>query len=568
MKITNSILNGYENTRLIHYQDIENQLGDVVAYEDLPHTQIQGVLKSNQKINGKLMQTYSKRDNHVGIIAATRLGKTTQYVIPTILSFARAKNKRSMLISDPKGEIYRITAETLRNYGYKVKLINFRDAAHSEYWNPLTYIFCMYEEAYNLENEIETIQTKKGERKRFQGKIYEQQEELDTAVERMKTIAMEDVANEIDKLALMLISTMNTRDPYWEDSARDLLKAGIWAMLEDTHPTREDRTIITKDTFSFNTLLTIIDSMNDGRGDIYDDNGYFSNRGIESRAYRLAKNCIIENASNTRKCIVSSFNTKMSIYKNSAIRMITSCNSFKMEELVDENQPVAVYIDYRDESKAHYNVISLFIQNIYDYLIQYADRQAEGKLKKPFYLILDEFGNFPAIKDFETVISACGGRNIYFMIILQSYAQLNNVYGKNIAEIIRDNLNMHVFIGSNNPDTLSEFSKECGEITRISPLSALNGSSSEIDRYDKETIPLMPKSVLSSLKIGECIVTEANCGYVMLSKMERYYLCDEFSQLPSSYQKDYCSEINPLEKKYIYVEKPKEMPKKKFPFDF
>lgn len=568
MSIANSVLTGYENTKLIHYQDIPNQFSNVIDYEDLPHIKIQGVLKSNQIIDGRLKQIYSIKDNHVGVIAATRLGKTSQYVIPTILSFARAMNKRCMIISDPKGELYRITSETLRKYGYKVLLVSFRDAMHSEYWNPLTPIFHMYVRAYNLESEVKIIQTKKGRRKEikeFQGKLYEDQAELDIAVERMKMIAMEDVANEIDKLASMIIPTLNTRDPYWEDSARDFLKAGIWAMLEDIYPTNDQRTTITEETFSFSTLMSIIDCSTS-----YEEGEYFATREKTSRSYRLAKNCILENAPNTRKCVVSTFNSRLSIYKNSAVRLITSCNSFKMEELTNEDQPIAVYIDYPDESKAHYQVISLFIQNIYNHLIQYADKQKEGKLKNPFYLILDEFGNFPMIKDFETVISACGGRNIYFILILQSYAQLNNVYGKNTAEIIKDNLNMHVFIGSNNPDTLSEFSRECGEVTRISPLSALNGSSSEIDRYEKETIPLMPKSTLSNLQIGECIVTEANCGYVLYSKMERYYLCDVFSHLPSSSQNDYYSEISPLDKKYIYVEKPREKPKERprFNFDF
>ncbi len=552
MKITNQILTGYDNTKLLHYEDVPLTFPNTVSYEDLPNHEVNGVLKANRYIDGRLVQTYSELENHVGVIAATRLGKTTEYVIPTILSFAKQKKKKRMFISDPKGELYKITSETLRKEGYNVKLFNFRDYQHSEYWNPLTPIYRMYQKAYNLEDEVELVETDHGIRNRFRGTIYESQKLLDEIIDRTRAILIAEVENEIDKIAAITISTKKGDDPYWEDSARILLTAIIWGMLEDSHLENEEE-VITEERFSFSTALTIMDSMRDGSGARYNDSGYFTSRGPTSRALKLAKNCILENAQSTRKCIVSSFNTKMSIYKSSAIRLITSCNSFEMEELIDEDKPIAVFIAYRDEVKAHYQVISTLVQSAYTLLIEHANQKSSGKLDVPFYFILDEFGNFPKISDFETVVSACAGRNIWFILILQSYAQLNNVYGHHIAEIIRDNLNLHVFIGSNNPGTLEEFSKECGLTTRISPLCALNGSKEEIDNYQIETIPLMPKSILANLKVGECIVTEANCGYVFFSKLERYYQCKELNELPQADDKEYRVNLNPLSPQYTYV---------------
>ncbi len=549
MKITNQLLKGYENTKLIHYQD-NVELPNTVCYDDLRNCSIHGVLKANRYVNGKLIQTYSTAENHVGVVAATRLGKTTEYVIPTILSFAKQKMKRKMIISDPKGELYKTTAETLRREGYNVKLLNFRDYQHSECWNPLTPIFRMYQKAFLVEDEVDIIETDHGPRNIFRGVIYENQMELDEVIDKIKRIMLEEVGNEIDKLAAIMISTEKSNDPYWEDSARTLLTALIWGMLEDSHQTDNP---ITEENFSLSTAISIMDSMCDSNGNTYNDNGYFTSREKNSRAYILAKNCILENASGTRKCIVSCFNSKMSPYKSSSIRLITSCNSFELSELVNEEKPIAIFIAYRDEIKAHYQVISSFVQSAYSYLIEYANQRYSGKLENPFYFILDEFGNFPKINDFETVVSACAGRNIWFILVLQSYAQLYNVYGEYTAEIIRDNLNMHVFIGSNNPSTLEEFSKECGLITRVSPLSALNGDREEIDNYQIETIPLMPKSVLTTLKIGECIVTEANCGYVYFSKLERYFECKEFQNLPESNDKNYTSQVNPLSTEHTYI---------------
>lgn len=175
----------------------------------------------------------------------------------------------------------------------------------------------------------------------------------------------------------------------------------------------------------------------------------------------------------------------------------------------------------------------------------------------PFYFMLDEFGNFPALRDFDTTISACAGRNIYFTLVIQSYAQLNNVYGKDVAEIILDNLNVKIFLGSNNYDTLQQFSRECGEMTRISPLSALNGSGSEIEHYDYEleTIPLITRSRLSCFEPGEGVVLEANCDHVLLSRLERYYLCPEFSSLPIASEHEYTCTVNPFDERYLFAVK-------------
>lgn len=547
MKANNNILHGYENTQLIHYSESDTVLNQVL-YEELPAREVAGVLKGCRYVNGRLTQIYSTGESHVGVIAATRLGKTTSYVIPTIISFARQKKKKSMIISDPKGELYRRTAATLRNQGYKVKLLNFRDYFHSECWNPLTPIFRKYRRAVSIADEVTLTETENGTRNMFRGVVYEDQHELERALELAAAMLMDDVGNDIDTIAMMFMPTLSQKDPYWENAGREMLKAFLWAMLEDSNKEKDP---ITEDTFSFSTILALQLTMRSGKGISFEDGGYFTDRNASSRAYQIAKDTILNNGDTTRACILAVFNTGIAMFRESAMRLITSCNSFEMSELTEG--PTAVFIDYRDEVKIHYQMISLFIQDAYRYLIEQANERDDGRLEVPFYFVLDEFGNFPAIKDFDTTISACAGRNIFFILIIQSYAQLSNVYGTAVAEIIRDNLNMHVFMGSNNPETLEAFSRECGQKTRISPLSALNGSKEEIDHYQIETIPIVPKSMLAHFEEGECIVTEANSGYVFFSKLERFYKIDEMKELPLSSEKEYKCSVNPFDKRYTYT---------------
>lgn len=559
MEDTNNILKGYENTKYIHYTR-SDELPNTVDFAEIGKREISGVLKASHHVDGKLIQTYTEQENHVGVIAATRLGKTTSYVIPTVVSFAKQPVKRGMVISDPKGEIYRLTSETLRSEGYRVILLNFRDYVHSECWNPLTAIFRKYRKAMEVYDEVTVTDTDNGPRNEFRGTVYENQTELDQAIELVRTMMIEEVGNDIDTIALMFMPTVSQKDPYWENSARELLKAFLWAMLEDSE---RDENPITEDTFSFSTILTTLNNIHSGKGVSFEDEGYFTDREHSSRAYQIAKNTVIENGDITSSCILAVFNTGISIFRDCAMRLITSCNSFDMSSLTDG--PVAIYINYRDEVKVHYQIISLFIQDAYRYLIEHASNRDDGKLETPFYFVLDEFANMPPLKDFETTISACAGRNIWFILVIQSYAQLNSVYGSAVAEIIKDNLNVHIFFGSNNSETLEAFSKECGQQTRISPLSALNGNGAEIETYHIETIPLIPKSMLSHFHPGECIITEANSGYVMFSKLERYYLCDEFKNLKLSSEKNYRCSVNPFDKRFRYEATKR---KKRSPFGF
>ena len=126
-------------------------------------------------------------------------------------------------------------------------------------------------------------------------------------------------------------------------------------------------------------------------------------------------------ASSTRSCIISCFAEKIKKFRDTSVRRITCANTIDIDSLDDDEKPTVIFISYKDEDSLHYSVISLFISDLYTSLIATA-RRKNGSLKRPCYFLLDEFGNFPKFKDFENVISACRSRNIWFFLIIQSYA--------------------------------------------------------------------------------------------------------------------------------------------------
>ena len=551
----------YENAKISLVEDFRAaHPGTTCRFDELGSRPMDGIpLCVTRAPEGHLDGTFVA-DTHVLAIGATRSGKTTGFVIPTLNVLLNKQKKPSLVISDPKQELYCGNAEKFRRVGYRVILLDFTDYRHSDCWNPLTKYFRAYQKYLRVEEEVGVVVTADGPRNTFRGKIYESQEELERDIAEVKDGYFAEVEMGISAICQTVVPNTNERDPFWDDSARDLLAAILYAMLEDSRDGS-----VTEDNFSFDTVLRILDSFSDNATKY--DNGYFTGRNIEtSKAYQMANKCIIEQANNTRKCISSAFAAKLSKFRDTSVRRITCTNTFEMSEL-DDGQPTVIFVSYKDEESLHYEVISMFLSSLYSELIAVA-RKKNNRLERPFYFLLDEFGNLPKFKDFDKVISACGGRNIWFLLVLQSYAQLSHTYGSEIAETIKDNLNTHIFFGTNNPQTKREFSEECGKKTVLSPTAALSGSGEAIERYDKDTVALVPVSRLTHIAPGECIVTQMRED-VLWSRIERSYTCPEFADdgaVPARRQLS----MRFSDEKYRYTVGRREEQKeeKRDPFDF
>ena len=74
--------------------------------------------------DGKHMWVDAGEDHYL-IVGATGSGKTVIVAKPTIKLLAKASE--SIIVTDPKGELYEATANMLKEKGYNIVLLNFRD---------------------------------------------------------------------------------------------------------------------------------------------------------------------------------------------------------------------------------------------------------------------------------------------------------------------------------------------------------------------------------------------------------------------------------------------------------
>ncbi|MGZ9869624.1 VirD4-like conjugal transfer protein, CD1115 family [Priestia endophytica] len=75
-------------------------------------------------------------NRNVFIVGSPGSGKTQSYILTNLIF----EKNRSMVITDPKGEIYEATAQLKKEQGYEVHLINFKEMLVSDRYNPIDYI--------------------------------------------------------------------------------------------------------------------------------------------------------------------------------------------------------------------------------------------------------------------------------------------------------------------------------------------------------------------------------------------------------------------------------------------
>ncbi len=377
---------------------------------------------------------------HNLVIGSTGSGKTQTVVKPMVNLLA--KKGESMIITDPKGEIYKYSAAALKERGYKIIVLNFREPKNGNAWNPLTLPYRYFKEG-NTDKSTELL---------------------------------DDVALNI----LYDQSKKNSDSDFWEKSAADYFSGLALGLFYDA----EEKEVNLN---SINYMSSVGEERYATSTYIKE---YFNLKGQDSSPYIFASNTI--NAPNeTKGGILSTFRQKIRLFSSrETLSEMLAYSDFKMEDIGREK--TAVFMVIHDEKKTYHSLMTIFIKQCYETLIDVAQENG-GKLPYRTNFILDEFANMPPLKDVDSMVSAARSRDIRFTFIIQNFAQLNDVYGKEVAEIIKGNCGNLVYLISTELAALEEISKMCGEV-----------KSKEKDKT--ASTPLVTVSDLQKLKLFEAII--------------------------------------------------------------
>ena len=346
---------------------------------------------------------------HTLVMGATGSGKTQDTILPTIKVLA--KKGESIICTDPKGELYEKTAGLLKAKGYNILLLNFRNPQNGAAWNPLSMPYRLYKNG-NQDKAIELLD---------------------------------------DLAANILYEENNTnQDPFWEKTAADYFAGIALAMFEDT---TEEKININ----SINMTATVGEDKFGGSTYIKE---YFSYKDPSSPAYVNASGTVMA-PSDTKGSIISVFKQKVKLFASREnLSEMLSHSDIALDSI--GKQKTAVFIIIQDEKKTYHSLATIFIKQVYETLIDVAQANG-GKLPVRTNFLLDEFANMPPLKDVTTMITAARSRQIRFIMIIQNFAQLNKVYGKDDAETIKGNCGNIIYLISTELAALEEISKLCGE---------------------------------------------------------------------------------------------------------
>lgn len=439
---------------------------------------------------------------HTLIIGTTGSGKTTTYINPAIQILSETKDKPSMIIADPKGELFVLHAKALERKGYEIKILDLRNPFSSIKWNPLERPFIMYQRMLHLEAEI-TVNEEKGVCV-FEGREFYNRVELDSYLQVKRQQLYDTVYEDLHDIITALCPITNRNEPIWESGAKNFCLAIALAMLEDSEKPELGMTI---DKYNFFNLTKIATNTEDDCEVLID---YFTNRGALSKTASLSKQ-VIDSAEKTRGSYLSTLFDKLNMFSDMSLCSLTSSNEISFEDLAE--RPTAVFLQIPDERETRHTLAAMVILQAYKELVRKANTYPNLTLPRPVYFMLDEFGQLPAVHKLEQMITVGRSRNIWLNLVVQSYAQLAKVYDEKVAEIIKSNCNIQIFIGTTDLKTIEDFSKRCGNYSVITRNVGYNTAKAD-DINSNASIkerPLIYPSELAQLNrpgdMGNAIIT-------------------------------------------------------------
>ena len=426
---------------------------------------------------------FDRETPHYVYLGSTGSGKTVTVVLNECTFISAAAEKRSVFITDPKGEIYQNTSKMFKDRNYNILTIDFRNPELSNKINILDPIINEYDEYIANDESVVTftnlIIAHQNDNKRLEKllkneKIKDKNREFINDRIKYNNVSIENysvIKNNLNNNAMShyaetnrLISSLATmvmqekheqKDPFWNESAKNLLEGIIGFFLEEYKLGNIKREKITM------TSIRKFQNSSMEQNNFKKFKEYINLKPYGSKS-KDALVSILSASENTYKSITAVFGQKMNLFDDINVANVTSTSDFKFSDLGKE--PTALYVIVPDEDKTYFTLVTIIVGLLYRELVKLANSNEKKKLPYEIDFILDEFANCPPLADIEAIVSVARSRGMHFHFFIQSFSQLDNVYGKEVAQIILDNCGL-TYLKTNTQETAEAISKRLGKKT-------------------------------------------------------------------------------------------------------
>lgn len=232
----------------------------------------------------------------------------------------------------------------------------------------------------------------------------------------------------VSDMVNILVGKNDKTEPIWKNGEMSVIKTAIMAVVLENKGKREYQTLA--NAYYFVAEMFKPDKFGKMPIDEYMDSKE-ANDPIK-KFFAVAGTA----PSKTRGSFVAAALSTLQMFINEYVASNTQKSDFNLRNFAEKK--TAIFILLPDDRDTYHKLGSLLVQQLYTSLVE-ASRKDGGELKIRMNFILDEFANFTKIDTFQSMLTVSRGRNIRFVICLQSFAQIEERYGKEGAQNIMDN---------------------------------------------------------------------------------------------------------------------------------
>lgn len=406
------------------------------------------------KINEYLL-IYDTGAVHSLNYGSTRSGKTRKLLSVFVMLIVKAGE--SAIFHDNKGELYRRFHKLFERFGYTVNVIDFRFMKKSQHWNPLKLI-------------VDCFKNKKEPR-------------------------VDDADQFTDDFVNQVVVDNGQGERIWIDGQKAMIKSIILAVVQAN--IKDSR----KNLFSVYQVLSVLGKEVTFKGEKNPKMllTAYINSLEEINPARVAFTPIANSPDKTRGSFMTSTLSTLAIYNGQNLAKLLSESDFSFSDYADGTH--VLFIINPDENSKYNPIVSVLIDQAYQELVRCATATKDMHLKKRLHFLLDEAGNMAPINQIQNKLTVALSRWIFFHLFLQDDNQLDEVYGDQIAKIIRGNCNLKTFISSADMNTCKAISEEIGNETLWVASQSGNFNNNATQNgggitYNQQQVPLIDPNVL------------------------------------------------------------------------
>src|SRR5262249_54716354 len=194
-------------------------------------------------------------------------------------------------------------------------------------------------------------------------------------------------------------------------------------------------------------------------------------------------------------------------------------SDFTAKELITSEVPITVYLRWPEQDLLALSpLVRLLWSSLIDFLItRYDENQGEGC--KPVLLLVDEAGRtaIPMLADASTTIV---GRKISLWMAIQSLSQLEAVYGRTRAQILRDNMDSQLFYRPTDLQTAKYLEERLGSVSAYARSHTLHHGDETSEGRSERPVPLLSSQDIALLSDEQVIAFHRNYRPMKLTRCD------------------------------------------------